>query len=426
VTDDIRDINATSHSVKAKHRKDENYYSPDSLLAEILFSIIMGITVLSCMMIIKSYVELIEVGMYAQFVNLILVVILTLIRRIKINKFFPVLLMHIAASVVFYFLVINIPVLQYGNSTANRLFFGATLTALTILSLARRLKPSFSCADAELIVFPALIHTIFYILYLLAGFKENANNLLVHVIIIAILFIIMRQIAVFDTKLYHTMHRSNIPSALLKKQNNKTIAGLVVVFAVALGVLAVFPVDLVSGGIIVVIRAVFRLLFLLFKPRESETEIDLEEDPWAGWGDLGPEGQFNPIIDIIGKIVVFLVIIGVIFLIVNMLRILIINAPKYKKESENTDDGVLFDTVENIKPEKQSLITKRHDFGSGYERRIRKQFYDKTRRAIRKGLPVSSASTPGQIGSVISDTGDRNINTLIQEYEKVRYGKRGE
>ena len=64
------------------------------------------------------------------------------------------------------------------------------------------------------------------------------------------------------------------------------------------------------------------------------------------------------------------------------------------------------------------------NFGSGYERRIRKRFYDKTRRAMKKGLPVADSSTPGQIEAVLLANGDNDIITLRKEYEKVRYGER--
>ena len=89
-----------------------------------------------------------------------------------------------------------------------------------------------------------------------------------------------------------------------------------------------------------------------------------------------------------------------------------------------TEDENLVDTIEDIQPEKRQSFTRSHNFGKGYERRIRKQFYDKTRRAMKKGLPVSNSSTPGQIENVLLAGGDREISELRKEYEKVRYGKK--
>ena len=57
----------------------------------------------------------------------------------------------------------------------------------------------------------------------------------------------------------------------------------------------------------------------------------------------------------------------------------------------------IIDIIESIGSMKNKFARKNRDFGSGYERRIRKQFYDKTRNAMKKGLPVGDSSTPGQI-----------------------------
>ena len=164
---DIRDINSTSHSSKDT---DGNmvHFVRDSLIAESLLSIISGITILSLMMIVKSYVELIDVGMYPAFVTLIVAVLHTFVRRIRINSQFLIFLMHVAVSALFFFIVINIPVLQFGNSIANRFYLAAILIGLTLFSVFYRLRPSFSAGDPEFIIFPALIHAIFYLLYAVA------------------------------------------------------------------------------------------------------------------------------------------------------------------------------------------------------------------------------------------------------------------
>ena len=127
--------------------------------------------------------------------------------------------------------------------------------------------------------------------------------------------------------------------------------------------------------------------------------------------------------DIAGKILIALILIGLVLLILNGIRLLIQNAPKITKAKEMTEDENLVDTIEDIQPEKRKFFTGGHDFGKGSERRIRKQFYDKTRRAMKKGLPVGNSSTPGQIESVLKKHGDKDREALRQEYEKVRYGK---
>ena len=364
---------------------------------------------------------IIDVSMYPTFVTLIVPVLHTFIRRIRINLQFPIFIITVLTSAIFYFAVISIPFLEFGNSEANRFYLAAILVIYTLFSTIYRLKPTFTAGDQEFIVFPLAIHIIFYLLFIMAERKEIAQNIIINVIIIIMLFVVMRQIAVFDSRYYHTIHKSNKPAALLKKQNTKTVIGLIAVVAVAWGVLAILPIETLSRLLLAGIRVIFGLLSFLFKPGEDNGEIDYE-DPMEGFGDFGVEGQYNPWVDLAGKVVAIILIIGVILFILNTIRLLIQNAPKFTKKRELTEDDNLVDTIEDIKPEKKPFITRGPDFGTGHERRIRKQFYNKTRRAMKKGLPIYPSSTPGQIEKVILANGDKEIAPLRQEYEKVRYG----
>ena len=415
----LRDINSTDHIEKDLHGN-VIHTVRDSLVAESLLSVIMCITILSVMLIIKCYVQIIEVSIFPPFVTLIVPVLHTVIRRIRINMQLPSFLMTVMASAAFYFLVINIPVLEFGNSPANRFFLAAILVFYSLFSVFYRLKPTFSAGDQEFIVFPLAIHVLFWLVFILSEKKEIASNLILHMIIIIILFVVMRQIAVFDAKYYHTLHKTNKPAALLRKQNNKTIAGLIFVIAVALGVLAIFPVETLSRLILMGLRAFFGLFSFLFKEQEIDYEIDYD-DPMSSVP-LGEEGQYNFWIDVAGTVLAVILIIVVIFIILNAVVILIRNAPRFGKKKETEEDDNLVDTIEDIRPEKKALITKGPDFGTGHEKKIRKQFYNKARRAMKKGLPIYSSSTPGQIEKVLLANGDNDITPLRQEYEKVRYG----
>ena len=115
----------------------------------------------------------------------------------------------------------------------------------------------------------------------------------------------------------------------------------------------------------------------------------------------------------IGLLVIVIVVILIV--VIKSVRAYLKNRPKKNEIDEISDDEILIDTIENIAPEEE-LLGKSHDFGTGYERQVRKRFYDKTRRAMRKGLPVSDASTPGQIESALLANGDKEIASLRKEY----------
>ena len=324
---------------------------------------------------------------------------------------------------LFFFAVTSIPVLQFGNSIANKVYLGAILIAFTLFSLFYRLKPAFTASDPEFIVFPAVIHIVFYLLYVVADQEKYSRNIIIHAVIIAVLFIVMRQIAVFDAKFYHSIHKSSKPIALLKKQNNKTIAGLLAIITVALLALTVFPIDWLSNILLTGIKVIGGFIVFLisaiakFFKDDSTVTIPMQVAELSEQG-----GEINPYLEIFGRMLAFLFLTVVLILIINAVRILIRNAPRFKKE-EVDESGALIDTIEDIRPEKRSFTTKGLNFGTGHERRIRKQFYNKTRRAMKKGLPVSNSSTPGQIENVLLSAGDREISELRKEYEKVRYGK---
>ena len=149
---DIRDIYSTRQTTK--DIEGNNVITVrDSLLAECLLSIIMGITLLSCLVVLRSYIDIIDVSMYMQFVPLLMTVVHVLIRRTTIKSQFLIFILHVISDVLFFFAVTSIPVLQFGNSIANKVYLGAILIAFTLFSLFYRLKPAFTASDHEFIVF---------------------------------------------------------------------------------------------------------------------------------------------------------------------------------------------------------------------------------------------------------------------------------
>lgn len=419
---DIRDINSTRQTSR-DIEGNTVITVRDSLLAEIMLSVIMGITLLSCLVVIKSYIDIINVSMYMQFVPLLMSAVHVLIRRTAIRSQLLIFILHLVSDVLFFFIVTAIPALQYGNSLANRIYLIAILTAFTLFSLFYRLKPAFAASDAQFIFFPAVIHIVFYLLYVIAGQEKYSRNIIIHALIIAVIYIIMRQIAVFDAKFYHSIHKSSKPIALLKRQNNRTIAGLIVIIAVALLALTVFPTEWLSTIVLTCVKAIGRFIIFLISLITMNSKDDSMVTIPAQAVELPEEaGEMNPYLDIFVRMLAFFILSAVTILVINAIRKLVRNAPKYKK-NEVAESDALTDTIEDIRPEKKSFMTKGLDFGTGYERKIRKQFYNKTRRAMKKGLPVSNSSTPGQIENVLLSAGDREISGLRKEYEKVRYGR---
>ena len=419
---DIRNINSTSNTSR---NSDGNMIHTvrDSLFAEILLSVIIGITILSISTLLKCYIELFDVSTYPTYTLLIVSVLHTVARRFRIKSKAAVFVLHIMVSVAYYLVAIQIPILEFGNSTANRFYLILLLAAFTLFSFLYSLKPAFMAADIEFMAFPAVFHVLGYILYNIADRKEFANTLLFNAIVIAIIFIIMRQIAVFDTKYYHSIHKISRPSSMLKKQNYKTVIGLILIIAVSLALLTIFPYALLSGLLKSGLVLIFRFFIHLLLSNRSEAPEAQLNDPLQGLNMAGEIAEDNPILNIIAYITYFIIAAVIITTVISGLIALLRSAPQANKTDEKVADENLIDTIEEIKPEKKKVFAKAHDFGSGRERRVRKQFYDKTRRAMKKGLPVSDSSTPGQIAQVLRANGDKDLEALKKEYEDVRYTK---
>lgn len=407
---------------------EEKMSTREGFFAELLLSFIMGLTAISCLMIIRGFNEYITVTTYTQLIPLILVAAHAYIRK-KALKLLPCFLLHIASSVLFYLAAIFIPFTGYGVSASNKFYIGVIVLILTIVSFSYRLNPTIQPSNSNAIAFPLCIFPIFGFFYIIMSRTDLFEGLIFNSFLIALSFLVMRQVAVFDSKFYHSIRNSSRPASHLKMQNYKIAAALVGIFALSLLILRLIPIAMLTEIIVAGLQSLIRMLIpvliaILDFIANLFKEVDPGDDPLQEL-----ENMENQLINekwsrIIGAIIAVLILIGFILLIINTIRILIMNAPRFGKEKESVNNGNVIDMIEDIKPEKNAFVRRRKDFGKGYEKKIRKQFYEKSVRAMRKGLPVTNASTPGQISDILERNGDNDFPALKEEYEKVRYGKK--
>lgn len=450
-------INIFKQSIPSAKRNPKLSTVQDSFLSELLVSLITALSVLTVMIFVKMYLADIRISAFPPFSLLIVAVLHTFIRRSRIQNLFLMIALHLAVSAGFYFAALNIPFLEFGRVAANKNYLFLALLMLTIFSISYRIKPVYTASDPEFIAFPAAIHAIGYILlkiedyyaaqkaefiesskYLtrsgmlyrlsklqaLADAREGfSTNLLIHALIIALLFLIMRQLAVFESKYYHSIRKESKTTALLKMQNRKTVIFIVILFLVAVFMLFFFPYSAVDALLTGAAQGILGgIMFLLSLLEFTDEYIDLDLQEISELEEFEDVSSDEPITRAIAIILLVIIVAVIILIAVKSISAYLKNKPKKSEVDEISDDEILIDTIETIAPEEE-LVSKSHDFGTGYERQIRKRFYDKTRRAMRKGLPVSAASTPGQIESALLAGGDKEISSLRKEYEKVRYGK---
>ena len=438
MTDDPRFVAPRDHA-----KLDGAVISRDSIFAECLYSLMVTITIMSCLMIIKLYIVTIDIGMVSPYIVLLLALIHTFIRRSGIKKAVINLTVQLAVSVAFYFTAVNISFLGFGNDSRTKFYLIAFITALTLFSFIYYLKPAHSAADAEIIFFPAAVHIVGWLFY---KFTQTAvyNNsdyrkwavthesdadrlmfvrvLVINAVIIAFLFLVMRQLAVFDKKYYHSIQKKSQSTLVLKKQNFLTVLFHFVLVVVTFGIILIFPYSSVFSIFSKISEGFWKVVHwvvaLLSKIDTGDMGNDLVEESV----NIDMVVEESPVSAVVLTIIAF----------VGMALILILlavtGAKVLKKVINDADanagaDDSVIDTIESIGPLKKMFSRKDYDFGSGHERQIRKQFYDKTRNAMKKGLPVGDSSTPGQIEAVLRAYGDEEIASLREEYENVRYGQ---
>ena len=120
---DIRDIYSTRQTTK--DIEGNNVITVrDSLLAECLLSIIMGFTLLSCLVVLRSYIDIIDVSMYMQFVPLLMTVVHVLIRRTTIKSQFLIFILHDLSLVdALHFTILGNQIFPFGNVAFLKLRF---------------------------------------------------------------------------------------------------------------------------------------------------------------------------------------------------------------------------------------------------------------------------------------------------------------
>jgi hypothetical protein len=425
-------------------KPDKRLVVRDSILPECLYSLLVAVTIMSCLMIIKTYVVTINISMYSQYVVLILALGHALIRRSGIKNKYINLAVQLASSAVFYIAVINIKIFGFGADRRTKFYLAAFVIACTIFSLVYYCRPTHSAAETEVIFFPAAVHVVGWLFYqftLLDVYNNDTHRrwlvthelstdrlmfarfLVINAVIIAMLFLVMRQLAVFDKKYDHSIRKKSQSTLMLKKQNYITVVFLLLIVLLTFGVILIFPyssVFLLFWKINDGFWKVFGwVMALLSKIDTGDIDSDIVEETV----NYGMDAEENPmamaILTVASVVGVLIILLVIVFALIRGLK----KALKYAEANNSDGDDSIIDIIENIGPLKKMFSGRNRDFGTGYERRIRKQFYDKTRNAMKKGLPVGDSSTPGQIEAVLNAYGDEEISALREEYENVRYGQ---
>ena len=148
----------------------------ESLFAELLMSVIITTSLLSCLLMVRAFNEFVTITAYPQLIPLILAGIHVIIRR-KINKLFPCFILHVLSSAAFFFAVIMIPFTGFGENLSNEIYLAIIITVFTIFSFSYRLNPTILPSDSQVVAIPACVFPIFGLFYVMMDRPVLIQNL---------------------------------------------------------------------------------------------------------------------------------------------------------------------------------------------------------------------------------------------------------
>ena len=401
------------------NKKNRKIIATDGLAVDILMSFIFALSAVSVELVAIKYVQL-DIPYQILMLQTLIVIVFALLRRLQVRVKF-ILIAHPVAA-----LLTLIAFKFVGGSYYKDWFAGVFLFAVVFFNMLY----SISCLRArkairalpEGVYFALILHLL---LFFAVGFTIMIYPILVDAALIIMCYLAARQVDIFESKYAHSISTSSQTSSEIRKNNRLTVVLLLFSVMVSLCALFLFPYDAFYALTLMVLRVIIR--FILSFAKEEKLGND----------GLGGLDQKLPVADegatpLPLKILFAVIAVVVALLIVNFFGTLIVNfiksfrLPEFEKykDEDKEENEIVTDIIEDIGHDAK-LSVRRKDFGKGEEYRIRKKYYDKVRKAIKKGVAIRRSSTPGQIEKLIADSGDTTIKELTPLYQEIRYNKKG-
>ncbi|SEV83149.1 hypothetical protein SAMN05216413_0138 [Ruminococcaceae bacterium KH2T8] len=394
------------------------YLVTTGLLVDILMSFVFLLSGISIELILNKYVSA-GISYLDMLLQCLIVPSFAIIRHLRLRKIHILILHPVCVAVVYgaYYLLGG---LYRSNAFAAvflfaMVFFNMMYSGYQVLMKKRELR-----AVPDGVYFSMALHLL---LLISVGFSVSLYPLLVDAVLILMCYLTARQIDVFENTYFHSINSSSQPSAAIRRNNRLTVIVLVISVMFALCMIFIFPYE----AFYAMLLALAKLLVDILLPYREGQDIVPNGD-LASQRDMLPlvaeEGLPFPL-KIVGAIIVILLTMFILNLLYNFIMRLIRNFRLPDEDIIQERDDVVTDIIEELDHTTVASKLKRKDFGKGEEYRIRKKYYDKVRKAIKKGVDIRKSSTPKQIESLIAASGDETIRELTPLYENVRYNKKG-
>ena len=388
------------------------------LLADLMLGLIAYLTVQSAQMFVMfGYITALNMRFRFVVIPVIYAFVFLFLRRLRVRQSLMIgshLAFIVLSCIAVYFIT--------GANSYEMIGVISSAVIQAVYSLKQRYRIEDFVVRSDILYVAMTVNIITFIIISYHKKADFITLILINTVLAVTFFFVARQSNILDVAYYHSLRSETQNVNSVKRQNRLSMIVIVLGIAVSLFLLYTFPTDAVTRAIMAFIGALLRLIFS-HVPEGEEIKPTSPEDLNLNLPYETPDGS-EPIFLKVIVLMIFLVVVVTFFVsLVTAIRAFLARYSVAGGKPEADSDGAVIDLIETVGKTERSSRTSM-DFGKGYEKEIRKKFYNKVRKGMKAGLPIGRTSSPRQIERVLSAGGDIAINDITDRYEKVRYGKK--
>jgi hypothetical protein len=359
---------------------------------------------------------------FYQFLLVIPAFVLFLVRRLRFN---------IGIMILFHLIPALFPLFLLGHADSAVIVF-MTLSSFTLMGYSIRFsfRKSQEYISAPLTVASVLTHILLLAILGLRGIDTLNPYVIASALFCICLYFAVRQVVNFHNSFEHFLLSPSQPAKQIYANNLRVIQYLFIAILIIIPVSVVFPFDYPVRILKAIGNVIIRIILFFLSLGRTATETEDEGGIAEASGEAVPELSPPIAPDIIGRILdyavytlFFIMLIYAFYKLYHFVsHYLLANFRQRNGNSVHYKNPNVMDEVISIRRKKRLGVKRSHVFGTGEERKIRKQYYAVVKKEMSKGAVVTKASTADEILRAIHENSGADISELTKSYKKMRYG----
>ena len=351
------------------------------IFSDLMLSLIVFLTVQSALIFAMfGYISTLDVNFIYLVIPVFYAASYLVIRRLKIGQ-----KSMIASHLIFLIVSLAVMFLLSNANGAEKLTVLISAVIQMIYSLKQRYNTKDFEVRSEILYLCMTVNILAFCIISYFNKIEFVRVILMNTVLIVTFFFIARQSNVLDVSYYHSLRSETQNVNSVKKQNRMSILLIVLGIGVSLFMLYGFPADAVTAKIMEGIKAFLRLLFSILPQDPDPAGEDKRRLILPYENDNLLETEPPMYLKVIVLFVFLCVVVSFFISAVAAIKALLSRYGTASEKKIADSDGAVVDLIENVE-KKAKDKRKRLDFGKGYEKEIRKKFYQKVKRGMKDAL----------------------------------------